>query len=386
MNLLKQKIGIIGGGQLGRMLIEEALRLNVKVNILEASNDCPCYHLAHNFICGSLMDENKIIELAEISDVLTFEIEHVNTNALIKLEEEGKTIIPSPKVLQIIQDKGLQKNFYKDNNIPTAPYFLVNNISEWNEAIISLDTEKFVAKTSKDGYDGKGVSILKSKEILENNELIPFNVPCVLEAFIPCEKEISIIVAKDIFGKTVAYEPVEMEFDATANLVTYLISPAEISKQIAEKAKIIAVQTINKFKSPGIFAVEMFLTEEGEVLVNEIAPRPHNSGHHTIEASYTSQYEQLTRILLGLPVGCTTLIKPAAMLNLLGDANFTGPYVIKNLNQIHLIEGVYLHLYDKKDSKPFRKMGHITVLANSVEEVKAKAQKISNLIGFEPLS
>lgn len=385
MNLLKQKIGIIGGGQLGRMLVEETLRLNVSVNVLENSKDCPCFHLANNFIEGSLQDEAKIYELAAISDVLTFEIEHVNTDALIKLEDEGKTIIPSPRVLQIIQDKGLQKQFYSDHLVPTAPYFLVNNKTDWNNAIQQLGTEKFVAKTRTDGYDGKGVAILNSANVLENNELIPFETPCVLEAFIPCEKEISIIVAKDIFGKTVAYDAVEMEFDPEANLVTFLFSPAEISKPLAEKAKIVAIQTINHFKSAGVFAVEMFLTSSGEILVNEIAPRPHNSGHHGIEACYTSQYEQLARILLGLPVGCTTMVKPAAMINLLGDKSFSGPYVIKNLNQIHQVEGVYLHLYGKKESKPVRKMGHITILASSVDEVKAKANKIMNLIGFEPL-
>jgi 5-(carboxyamino)imidazole ribonucleotide synthase len=385
MNLLKQKVGILGGGQLGRMLIEEALRLNVSVNILESSKDCPCYHLANNFIEGSLQDEAKINELAAMSDVLTFEIEHVNTNALIKLEDEGKTIIPSPRVLQIIQDKGLQKQFYTDHQVPTAPYVLVNDKTDWSQAITKLGTEKFVAKTRTDGYDGKGVTILNSKAILADNSLIPFETPCVLEAFIPCEKEISIIVAKDIFGKTVAYDAVEMEFDPEANLVTFLFSPAEISKPLAEKAKIVAIQTINQFKSAGVFAVEMFLTHTGEILVNEIAPRPHNSGHHGIEACYTSQYEQLTRILLGLPVGCPGLVKPAAMLNLLGDKNFSGPYVIKNLDQIHQIEGAYLHLYDKKESKPMRKMGHITVLANSIDEVKAKANKVMNLIGFEPL-
>lgn len=385
MNLLKQKIGILGGGQLGRMLIEEALRLNVRVNILESSKSCPCFHLANNFIEGALTDEAKINELAAISDVLTFEIEHVNTNALIKLEDEGKTIIPSPRVLQIIQDKGLQKQYYSDNQVPTAPYVLVNNKLDWNDAITKLGTDKFVAKTRTDGYDGKGVTILNSEAVIKNNDLIPFETPCVLEAFIPCEKEISIIVAKDIFGKTVAYDAVEMEFDSEANLVTFLFSPADITKQIAEKAKQVAVQTINQFKSAGIFAVEMFVTASGEILVNEIAPRPHNSGHHTIEASYTSQYEQLTRILLGLPVGCVGLVKPAAMINLLGDKSFSGPYVIKNLDQIHQIEGTYLHLYDKIESKPSRKMGHITILANSIEEVKAKAHKVMNLVGFEPL-
>ena len=385
MNLLKQKIGILGGGQLGRMLIEEALRLNVNVNILENSKDCPCYHLAHEFIEGSLTDEAKIMELAAMSDVLTFEIEHVNTAALIKLEDEGKTIIPSPRMLQIIQDKGLQKQYYTEHHVPTAPYFLVNNKSEWNEAITKLETEKIVAKTRKDGYDGRGVTILNSQAILADNSLIPYDVPCLLEAFIPCEKEISIIVAQDIFGTTVAYEAVEMEFEPEANLVTYLFSPADISKQMAEKAKFVAIQTINQFKSPGVFAVEMFITLNGDILVNEIAPRPHNSGHHTIEASYTSQYEQLTRIVLGLPVGCVGLIKPAAMINLLGDKSFSGAYAIKNLDQLHHIEGVYLHLYDKKESKPMRKMGHITVLANSIEEVKAKATKVMNLVGFEPI-
>jgi 5-(carboxyamino)imidazole ribonucleotide synthase len=208
MNLLKQKIGIIGGGQLGRMLVEETLRLNVSVNILENSKDCPCFHLANNFIEGSLQDEAKINELAAISDVLTFEIEHVNTDALIKLEDEGKTIIPSPRVLQIIQDKGLQKQFYSDHLVPTAPYFLVNNKTDWNKAIQQLGTEKFVAKTRTDGYDGKGVAILNSANVLENNELIPFETPCVLEAFIPCEKEISIIPSEvSVMAMGILYEP-----------------------------------------------------------------------------------------------------------------------------------------------------------------------------------
>lgn len=382
MNALKTKVGIIGGGQLGRMMIEEALRLNVNFSILENSSDCPCYNLAETFIEGSLYDENKIAELADNSDVLTFEIEHINTAALLKLEAAGKVIIPSPKVLQIIQDKGLQKQFYSTNNIPTSPYVLVNNVDEWPEAIKTLGTTKFVAKTRTDGYDGKGVAILSSNDILADLSKIPFNTPCVLEAFIPCQKEIAVIVAKDTHGNTVAYDAIEMEFDPIANLVTFLFSPAQINSTIADKAKQIAIETIEKFNSPGLFAVEMFLTENNDILVNEIAPRAHNSGHHTIEACYTSQYEQLLRILIGLPVGSTSLVRPAAMINLLGDKGFSGKYKLDNLNEIHAIEGVYIHLYDKKESKPMRKMGHITLMADSIEALKEKAKKVMALIKF----
>ncbi|MES2728307.1 MAG: 5-(carboxyamino)imidazole ribonucleotide synthase [Bacteroidota bacterium] len=382
MNGLKTKVGIIGGGQLGRMMIEEALRLNVNFAILENSSDCPCYNLADIFIEGSLYDENKIIELANNSDVLTFEIEHINTAALLKLEAAGKVIIPSPKVLQIIQDKGLQKQFYGNSNIPTSPYVLVNNLEEWSQAIKTLGTTKFVAKTRTDGYDGKGVAILTSDIILADLSKIPFNTPCVLEAFIPCQKEIAVIVAKDTHGNTVAYDAIEMEFDPTANLVTFLFSPAQISNTVADKAKQIAIETIEKFNSPGLFAVEMFLTDDNEILVNEIAPRAHNSGHHTIEACYTSQYEQLLRILIGLPVGSTNLLRPAAMINLLGDKDFSGNYKLDNLNEIHAIEGVYIHLYDKKESKPMRKMGHITLMADDINALKEKAKKVMDLIKF----
>ncbi|MES2379393.1 MAG: 5-(carboxyamino)imidazole ribonucleotide synthase [Bacteroidota bacterium] len=382
MNGLKTKVGIIGGGQLGRMMIEEALRLNVNFAILENSSDCPCYNLADIFIEGSLYDENKIIELANNSDVLTFEIEHINTTALLKLEAAGKVIIPSPKVLQVIQDKGLQKQFYSNNNIPTSSYVLVNNVDEWPAAIKTLGTAKFVAKTRTDGYDGKGVTILTSEVILADLSKIPFNTPCVLEAFIPCQKEIAVIVAKDTHGNTVAYDAIEMEFDPTANLVTFLFSPAQISNTIADKAKQIAIETIEKFNSPGLFAVEMFLTDDNEILVNEIAPRAHNSGHHTIEACYTSQYEQLLRILIGLPVGSSNLLRPAAMINLLGDKDFSGNYKLDNLNEIHAIEGVYIHLYDKKESKPMRKMGHITLMADNIDLLKEKAKKVMDLIKF----
>lgn len=384
MSILKPKIGIIGGGQLGRMMIEESLRLNVEFTVLENTNDCPCYGLANQFIEGSLYDETKIRTLSEATDVMTFEIEHINTEALLALEKEGKTIIPSPKVLQIIQDKGLQKQFYIDNNIPTSPFILVNDANEWPEAVAQLGTAKFVAKTRKDGYDGKGVAILNSAAFLNGEEAVPFQTPCILEAFIPCEKEIAIIVAKDAYNNIVAYDPIEMEFDPIANLVTFLFAPAQLTEAVANKAKKMAMELVSCLNSPGLFAVEMFVSSNNEILVNEIAPRPHNSGHHTIEACYTSQYEQLVRILLGLPVGSPGILKPAAMINLLGPSHFSGKYALDNWSEISAIEGVYIHLYGKKESKPIRKMGHITLLANTVDELKAKADKVMSLIGFSP--
>ena len=384
MSILKPKIGIIGGGQLGRMMIEESLRLNVEFTVLENTNDCPCYGLANQFIEGSLYDETKIKTLSEATDVMTFEIEHINTEALLALEKEGKTIIPSPKVLQIIQDKGLQKQFYIDNNIPTSPFILVNDANEWPEAVAQLGTAKFVAKTRKDGYDGKGVAILNSSAFLNGEIAVPFQTPCILEAFIPCEKEIAIIVAKDAYNNIVAYDPIEMEFDPIANLVTFLFAPAQLTEAVANKAKKMAMELVSCLNSPGLFAVEMFVSANNEILVNEIAPRPHNSGHHTIEACYTSQYEQLVRILLGLPVGSPGILKPAAMINLLGPSHFSGKYALDNWSEISAIEGVYIHLYGKKESKPIRKMGHITLLANTVDELKAKADKVMSLIGFSP--
>lgn len=364
------------------MLIEESLRLNVSFNILENGKDCPCFPLAETFIDGRLTDAGKIKELATISDVLTFEIEHINTQALLELESMGKEIIPSPRVLQIIQDKGLQKEFYHTHNIPTAPFVLVENKEEWRAAIQKLGTPKIVAKTRRDGYDGKGVAICAASEILENSGSIPFEQPCVLEAFIPCKKELSVIVARDKNGQTLSYPSIEMEFDPEANLVTFLVSPAAISEELEQKAEQIALQAIAAMKGIGVFAVEMFLGFDDSILVNEVAPRPHNSGHHTIEACYTSQYESLTRILLGLPLGSTQLIKPAVMINLLGAKDFSGSYAIAGLDEAMKMDGVYVHLYAKKESKPMRKMGHVTILGDTAAEARHKAERVKDLLRF----
>lgn len=383
INPLKKRVGIIGGGQLGRMMIEESLRLNVHFNVLDADNNCSCAHIAGQFFEGKLTDSEKIKELAQYCDVITYEIEHVNTAALIELEDAGKTIIPSPRILQLIQDKGLQKNFYTQHQIPTLPYVLVNEPTEWDAAIKKLGTEKVVAKTRTGGYDGKGVAILNAKELINNPNAIPFNEPCVLEAFLPCEKELAVIVASDRLGNIISYPSIEMEFDPNANLVTLLVSPANVGSNIEQLAEQIAMNAIKAFNGAGLFAVEMFLSSDGQVYVNEIAPRPHNSGHHTIEGCYTSQFEQLVRIVTGLPLGKTDLIKPyAAMINLLGSNDFSGTYKLQGIEDVMKIQGVYVHLYDKKESRPMRKMGHVTIIADSYHEIKKLADYVTNNLKF----
>ena len=378
-NPLRKKIGIIGGGQLGRMMIEESLRLNLSFNILDIAGS-PCAMLADKYIIGSLMDGDAIRQLAAISDVLTFEIEHINVETLLDLEAEGKEIIPSPKVLQIIQDKGLQKQFFIENKIPTAPFQLIDQPTQWKEAAITLGGNKIVAKTRKDGYDGKGVKIVRTLDI-ENGE-IPFETKSIAEKLIPCTKELSVMVARDRSGNISTWPIVEMEFDPIANLVTFLDCPAKIDETTEKKAREIAIHVIEHLKSAGVFAVEMFLTAEGEILVNEIAPRPHNSGHHTIEACYTSQFEQLVRILAGIPLGDTSLIQPAVMMNLLGAPDFSGSYRLQGLEECSAIPGVYIHLYGKKESKPMRKMGHVTVMAPTLLEAKSNALMVHQKLIF----
>ena len=373
-------IGIIGGGQLGRMFIENALKMNVRCAVLENDDTCPAKLVAHEFVKGSLMDEQAIRQLAGKSDVLTYEIEHVNTEALLKLEAEGKTIIPSPKILQIIQDKGLQKQFYLNNGIPTADFRIVKNTHEWLYAAENMGVDKFAAKLCKGGYDGKGVALLTTEQIKKDPASIPFNQETVIEAFVDCTKELAVIVARGLDGETVSFPVVEMEFDPVANLVTYLFSPAEIDHRIEEEAQRIAMDAITKLNGFGLFAVEMMLDKQGKILVNEIAPRPHNSGHHTIEGNYSSQYDQLLRILLELPLGSVEIIRPAAMINLLGGEGFSGTYKLEGIEKILQQPGVYVHLYEKKESRPMRKLGHITVLADTVKDVKEKATFVRNTV------
>lgn len=379
----KKTIGIIGGGQLGKMLIEAGQPWNIRYNILEQDN-APAKDIAHHHIVGSLQDAEKIIALAKLSDVLTYEIEHINTEALLELEAQGHKIIPSPKILSIIQDKGLQKLFFKQHNIPSSPFELVEHVSEWTQKMTHLKGQKVAAKLRKGGYDGKGVELVNKADIEQGQ--IPFDGPVVLEEFVENAIELSVIVARNEAGEVKTFPTVEMAFDPKANLVDILFAPANISQAIDTQAKSIAQSCIEHLNGVGIFAVEMFLNPSGEVLVNEIAPRPHNSGHHTIEACYTSQYEQLNRILLGMPLGDTQLIQASAMMNILGFENVSGPYEMTGLEHILNLPGVFVHLYNKAETKPMRKMGHITIMGQDLPEVMQKLQTVKQHLGMKAAS
>jgi 5-(carboxyamino)imidazole ribonucleotide synthase len=366
-----KKIGIIGGGQLGLMLMEAGIPYSVRFSILDEET-CSAGYLAEKHIIGSLHDKKAIKKLAKHSDILTYEIEHFNVDMVSELVKKGKIhCIPSPDILHIIQDKYKQKLFFEKHQIPTAPFVSVNSPKEWKKAAEKLNTHKFVAKLHKGGYDGKGVLICNASDITET-----FDAPCVIEKFIPCKHEIAVIVARNSHGNIAVYPAVEMVFDEKANLLKYLLCPARVSEKVAEQAKSIAVNVVECLQGIGIFAVEMFVTQEDLVLVNEIAPRPHNSGHHTIEACYTSQYEQLVRILLDLPLGSTDLIKPAVMLNLLGEKEHHGIAVYTGLEEALRTQGVYVHLYNKRETRPMRKMGHVTILGNTLQDAIQKAEQI----------
>ncbi len=370
------RIGIIGGGQLGCMLMEEGFRYDLHFNTLD-NEDAPARHLARNHIHGSLQDELAIRTLALESDILTYEIEHISLNALQKLESEGKEIIPSASVLQIIQDKGLQKLFYQKNNITSPDFRLVKKADDWASALHELSNpQTFVAKTCKGGYDGKGVRICKAGDS-------PMAGSFVLEHFVECEKELSVIVGVDRLGKAKCFPVVEMVFDPKLNLVDTLLCPARIPESILKEAEQIAISVAKALGSPGLFAIELFLDKNGKLWVNETAPRPHNSGHHTIESCVTSQYEQLIRILCGWPLGDTTSISPATMINIIGPEGLTGKYQLTNLGILLGMPGIYIHLYGKTETRPGRKLGHITVMAETVEEVLKKTNEVKVLLAIQ---
>lgn len=371
-------LGMLGGGQLGRMLIQETINYNVSVFSLDPDANAPCKDIANYFEQGSLQDFDKVYNFGKKADVLTIEIEHVNTEALLKLEEEGVEVYPQPKLLQLIQDKGLQKQFYRSHNIPTADFYLVENKSEINQY---LNEFPFMQKMRKGGYDGKGVTPLKNEASLEK----AFDCPSVLEKFVDFEKEISVIVARNKNGETATFPLVELEFNPEANLVEFLFAPAIVSKSVEEQAYSIAKKLINELGLVGILAVELFVTKSGEVLVNEIAPRPHNSGHHTIEANITSQYEQHMRAILNMPLGSTAPLSAAVMVNILGEKGFEGPAYYENLNELIQQEGVKLHLYGKKITKPFRKMGHYTVIHNDLNKAKQIARETQKILKVKTL-
>jgi 5-(carboxyamino)imidazole ribonucleotide synthase len=366
-------LGVLGGGQLGRMLIQSAINYNQDIHILDPDPDAPCKDFAREFTVGSLKDFDTVYAFGKKCDVITVEIESVNTDALERLEQEGKLVYPQPHILRLIQDKRAQKEFYKANEIPTADFILTENKAE---VIQNSGFLPAVNKLGKDGYDGRGVQVLRSADDLDK----AFDAPGLLEKWIDFEREIAVTVARNANGDLAVYPSVECAFHPTANLVEFLFAPADITDEIEKKACEIAKQIILKLNMVGILAVEMFVTKEGEILVNEIAPRPHNSGHHSIEANFTSQFEQHLRAVMNWPLGNTELRCPAAMINLLGEEGFTGPVVVEGKDEVMAEKGVYIHLYGKKITKPFRKMGHVTLLDDNVDNLKKRAQRIKDLL------
>ena len=366
-------LGILGGGQLGKMLIEAASNWNIQCHVLDPDAECSCAHMAHTFVQGSFKDYDTVYNFGKNLQKITIEIEHVNVEALIQLEKEGKTIYPKPAVLQIIQDKGKQKSFYATNDLPTAPFTLLSNLQEVLAGIQNgTITYPFVQKSCTAGYDGKGVAVIRNANDLPKL----LEGACVIEQLIDFEKELAVIVARDVDGKTTCFPAVEMEFHPVANLVEFLLAPAIISEQAAAKAKKNAEDCITAFGLTGILAVEMFLTKSGEILINEVAPRPHNSGHHTIEANYVSQYEQLLRTVFEIPMGDTTPRDHGVMVNILGEDGYTGEALYEGLKECLAIPGVFVHLYGKKITKPFRKMGHVTIVGKDASAIKATAKLV----------
>lgn len=363
------KFGVLGGGQLGRMLIQEAVNYDVHIYAMDSSKSAPCGHLAFDFTEGDITDYDDVIAFGSDKDVITVEIENVNVDALVELEKSGVKVFPQPRVLRLIRDKGLQKEFYENNDIPTAPFEFVNDLEALRASNVSFP---YVQKLRTGGYDGKGVQFMASEADLDK----AFTAPSIVEQAIDFEKELSVIVARNENGEMKTFPLVECEFSPTLNLVEFLFSPAAVSEATEEAAERLAKKVVESLDMVGILAVELFLTKDGRLLVNEVAPRPHNSGHHTIECNFTSQFEQHLRSVLNLPLGSTKLREPGVMVNLLGHPDHKGPAIYKGLENVMSYPGVHVHLYGKPETKPNRKMGHATITANSIGEAKSLARKV----------
>jgi 5-(carboxyamino)imidazole ribonucleotide synthase len=371
------KLGILGGGQLGKMLLNETRKFDIYTHVLDPSHEAPSKIACNVFFQGDLMDYDTVYKFGKQVDVLTIEIENVNVDALEKLEKEGVKVFPSSKTLRIIQNKAKQKLFYVDHNLPTAAFSRFAYLSEIEDAITNGGLEfPFVWKAAQFGYDGNGVKVVKQLSDLEG---LPKG-ECIAEKLVPFKNELAVIVARNIKGDVEVYPVVEMEFHPEANQVEYVICPARISKEVALKAELIALKVSSAFQHVGLLAVEMFQTNSDEILINEVAPRPHNSGHHTIEASYTSQFEQHIRAILDLPLGQTESKVGGIMVNLVGDENYTGNVVYKNIESIMEMEGVTPHIYGKKQTRPFRKMGHVTIVHEDINEARKIAENVKNTI------
>ncbi len=373
------KLGILGGGQLGKMLLFDTRKFDIQTYVLDPSDEAPCKIACDQFFQGDLMDFDTVYNFGKKVDVLTFEIELVNLDALVKLEEEGLPVYPSPKTLKLIQNKGIQKDFYTQHTIPTAPYQRFENLQELKLAIQNQQSAiqmPFVWKCTKFGYDGNGVKVVRKATDLDE---LP-NVECIAEAMIPFKNELAVIVCRNPSGEIKTYPVVEMEFHPEANQVEYVICPARIDEEVAKKARAIALNVSQQFHHVGLLAVEMFQTENDEILVNEVAPRPHNSGHYSIEASYTSQFENHLRAILDLPLGNTDSKVAGIMVNLVGSEGYSGQVIYENIEKILGWNGVTPHIYGKKQTRPFRKMGHVTIVNEDVNEARKIAEEVKNTI------
>ncbi|MFN8438611.1 MAG: 5-(carboxyamino)imidazole ribonucleotide synthase [Cytophagales bacterium] len=367
------KLGVLGGGQLGRMLIQSCVDFNIFTSILDSDITSPCKEFASQFVIGDPTSFDDVYNFGKNLDLITIEVENVNVEALKKLKSEGKKVYPQPEVIELIQDKRIQKQFYKEKGIPTADFILIDHKEDLKNHIDFLPA---MQKLGKSGYDGRGVMKLKNAADIEKG----FESPSLLEKLIDFDKEISVITARNEKGEVSVFPVVELVFHPEKNLVEYLFAPASVSEEIVTKANEIALKVTNELGIIGILAVEMFVTKDGQVLVNEIAPRPHNSGHHTIKANYTSQFEQHLRAILNLPLGSTLSNTNSAMVNILGEEGYSGIAKYEGLEELLKMEGVFIHLYGKKFTKPFRKMGHITVVDQNLELLKKKVNTVKSLI------
>lgn len=368
------KVGILGGGQLGRMLLQAAANYPVETHVLENDDDCPAAHLCRYFVKGSIRDFDTVYNFGKNLDAITIEIENVNIEALERLEAEGVKVYPKPSVLRIIKNKAMQKKYYTEHSIPTAAYAIIQShkeITQWQHLLPG------VQKLSEGGYDGRGVQMIDNLTAAEKG----FDEHSVLEKKIGVKKEIAQIVAIGQNGKTALYPPVEMVFNKDLNQLDYQICPADITRETLWKVEAIALSVVRHFNSPGLFAVELFVDQNNDVFVNETAPRVHNSGHHTIEAHYSSQFDMLWRIILDYPLGNTRFVLPSAMVNIIGDDKFSGDVIYEGLEEVLKIDNAFVHIYGKHQTKPGRKMGHVTILSAEKQDLIHKAHKIKqNLV------
>ncbi|NAS32312.1 5-(carboxyamino)imidazole ribonucleotide synthase [Flavobacteriaceae bacterium R38] len=371
------RLGILGGGQLGKMLLYETRKYDIQTLVLDPNDEAPCKIACNQFFKGDLMDFDTVYNFGKKVDLLTFEIEHVNVDALEKLEQENIKVFPSSKTLRVIQNKARQKLFYSDNNIPTAPFLRFSFTDEISHSIQNGNLSlPFVWKSAQFGYDGQGVKIIKTLSDLES---LP-NIECIAEELVPFKNELAVIVARNPDGNVITYPVIEMEFHPTANQVEYVICPARIDREVAKKAQSTALKVSDALGHVGLLAVEMFQTKDDEIIVNEVAPRPHNSGHYSIEASYTNQFEQHIRAILNLPLGSTASKVGGIMVNLVGSEGYSGDVVYENIEEIMRIDGVTPHIYGKRETRPFRKMGHVTIVNEELAEARKIAQEVKNLI------